>query len=590
MIRKLAAILLLTALLGDAWVVAQPVPRHSHVPSEVLVKFRGGAGGSALHSAVAARGHAVLGELRAPGWVRVRVPQGQPLAQALAAYASDPAVEQAQPNYIYRARRVPNDARFAELWAFRNVGQAVEGISGSPGADMNMVRAWNHVTDCRSAVVAVVDTGVNYRHQDLAPNMWNGGSAFPLHGWDFIDDDNDPMDHEGHGTHVAGTLGAAGDNGLGVTGVCWQAAIMAVRVLDATGFGTSASVSQGVNFAVANGAKVINMSLGGGGPDQLLGDAIRNAEARDVVVVAAAGNDGIDVDLFGGDYPCSFSNANVLCVAALNQNYSLAGFSNFGGTSVDVGAPGDNILSVQALGRSTIRDTFNTGGSLDWTVSGGGWAYRALSLRNTPIDVLANPADFPSGQYADNADQRAYKAFNLSGGVSAVARFEIQHALQSGDVLNVAYRRNGGDPFAGGASLDQFTGTSFGVDGPFFYDVSPCIAASCSFGFQLRTDAAGTAQGVGIASFAIDVLTPTNSSYVVASGTSMSTPQVAGLAALLRSRNPAYRASDTVNAIRDAGRAVPSLRARTTTGRGVDAMASLAYINAPSGLAFAVAR
>lgn len=583
--RKLAAVLLLAALLGDTWVVAQPVPRRSHVPGEVLVKFRSGSAGSALHSAVAARGHAVLGELRAPGWVRVRVAQDQPLAQALAAYASDPAVEQAQPNYIYRARRLPNDARFAELWAYRNVGQAVDGISGSPGADMNMVRAWDHVTDCRSAVVAVVDSGVNYRHEDLAPNMWNGGSAFPLHGWDFIDDDNDPMDHEGHGTHVAGTIGAAGNNGAGVTGVCWQASIMAVRVLDATGFGTSASVTQGVNFAVANGAKVINMSLGGGGPDQLLSEAIRNAEARDVVVVAAAGNDGINVDLFGGDYPCSFTNANVLCVAALNQNYSLAGFSNFGGTSVDVAAPGDNILSVQALARSTIRDTFNSGGSLDWTTSGGGWAYRPLS-----VDVLANPATFPSGEYANNADQRAHKAFNLTGGVSAVARFEIQHAIHPGDVLNFAYRRNGGDPFAGGVELDQFTGTSFGVDGPFFYDISACIAVSCSLGFQLRTDGAVSAQGVGISSFAIDVFAPTSSGYVVASGTSMAAPQVAGLAALLRSRNPGYRASDTVNAIRNAGRTVAGLRGRTTTGRGVDAMASLAYINAPSGLAFGLAR
>jgi thermitase len=589
-IAATVSLALLAMLVGDVSVIAQGAIRTSHVADEVLVKFKSPPSSSALHSAVTTRGHAVVAELGARGWVRVRVSPGQSVPQALAAYQNEPAVEHAQPNFIYRARRAPNDARYSQLWAFRNTGQTVNGTAGTPGADMNIERAWDHVTDCRSVVVAVVDSGVNYHHEDLAPNMWNGGPAVPLHGWDFIDNDNDPLDLEGHGTHVAGIIGAAGNNSAGVTGVCWQATLMAVRVLDALGFGTSATVTQGVDFAVRHGARVINMSLGGGSFDRLLGDSILNAALHDVVVVTAAGNDGLDVDASGGDYPCSFANPNIVCVAAMDQHYALASFSNFGATSVDVGAPGRNILSVQALERSTISDDFNTGGNLDWTTSGGGWAYRRLSLSGTPIDVLANPVSFPSGNYADNADQRAHKSFNLGGGVAATASFIIQHQLQAGDALNVGYRAGGADPFAGGVALDQFGGSSFGAEGPYSYDISACARTTCSFGFQVRTDASFTGQGVGIASFTIDLFTPSNSAYLFASGTSMSTPQVAGLAALLRARHPGYRADDTVNAIRNAGRSVASLSGRTTTGRAVDAISSLAYINAPTGLQFAVAK
>lgn len=582
-----AFLAMLAMLVGDVSVIAQGAIRASHVADEVLVKFKSRPSTSALHSAVTMRGHALVAELGAPGWVRVRVAPGQSVPQALAAYQNDPSVEHAQPNFIYRARARPNDARYGELWAFRNTGQTVSGSAGTPGADMNIERAWDHVTDCRSVVVAVVDSGINYRHEDLAANMWNGGTAFPLHGWDFIDDDNDPLDLDGHGTHVAGIIGAAGNNSTGVTGVCWQATLMAVRVLDVTGSGTSATVTQGVDFAVSHGARVINMSLGGGSFDALLSESIRNAEANDVVVVAAAGNDGVDVDALGGDYPCSFVHPNIVCVAMVDQNYALDSFSNFGATSVDVGAPGRNILSVRST--SAVLDDFNSNGQLDW-MNSGGWGYRPLLLGSEVVDVLVNPMSFPSGAYSNNANQRVHKAFNfnVSGAIDAFASFTVQHALEPGDVLNVAYRQNGGDPFAGGVALAQFTGTSEGVTGPFVYRLAGCAGGACSIGFQLATNSSGTAQGIGIAEFTVHTLT--SNAYLVSSGTSMSTPQVAGLAALLRARHPAYSADDTVNAIRNAGRSVASLSGRTTTGRAIDAMSSLAYINAPTGLQFAVAR
>ena len=334
-----------------------------YVPGEVLVKFKPTASTQARMAAMAARGHSVVVNLNQPGWAQVKVRAGQTMETALAAYRNDANVEYVQPNYIYRAAAAPNDAEYGQLWAFRNTGQPVGSppVSGTAGDDMNIEPAWDRITDCSSVVVAVLDSGVNYNHQDLAANMWNGGPNFPNHGHDFVDNDNDPTDPGGHGTHVAGTIGAVGNNGTGTTGVCQRASIMAVRVLDATGNVTTATALQGISFAITNGARVINMSfVGGGSFDPLFSDAITNAQNSDVVVVVVAGNGSNDNDAAGGArYPCNFTQPNLVCVTALDQDYALANFSNWGASSVDVGAPGTNILSTWA-GAGSNNTSYNT--------------------------------------------------------------------------------------------------------------------------------------------------------------------------------------------------------------------------------------
>ncbi len=584
------------------------LPRGSYVPGEVLVKFKAGVTSQMRTESVAAMDNALRADL-GNGLARVRLMPGQSVSQWVSAYRNDPNVEYAQPNFIYRTTAVPNDPQFANLWAFNNSGQTVNSViqgegsiyskdnPGISGDDMDIEPAWNHITDCSSVVVAVIDSGINYNQQDLAANMWNGsgvtynGSTLVNHGYNFVDGNNNPMDLVGHGTHVAGIIGAVGNNGTGTTGVCWKANIMAVRVMDATGSGTTFNIIQGIDFAIANGAKVINMSLGGGGGfDQAFSDAITSAQNSDVVVVVAAGNSSLDNDASGNAvYPCDFTQPNLICVAALDQSFALADFSDWGPTSVDVGAPGTNILSTYAGSNTTIADSFSSG----WTktaTSGTGWT--AGSIGNPATSVLIDPSSWPSGTYALHTDDRAYKAFNIGAGNVAVLNASLYANVTSDGTFSLADSISGGDPFAPAspAYLLQPTYTDSTPTAPSassYYpvsaDISNCINVTCTIGIRLTTGSTAD-YGVALYGFNIQVLALNNTSYNTLNGTSMATPEVTGLAAMLRAFNPKDNYTDIVNAIKYGGRAAASLAGKTTTGNAIDVMKSLAFINAPTGL------
>jgi subtilisin family serine protease len=604
-VAALLALSLLPAGPTPALPISRAVPGGADaVPGEVLVKYKPGASPDRRRASLAAAGHQLLGDLDGAGWVHARVAPGQSVAEALAAWQRDPAVELAQPNYVYRALRVPNDSKYGLLWGWRNSGQAVTTAAsqppgspvwgtnnpGVPGSDMNLEKAWDRITDCSSVVVAVIDSGVNYTHQDLAANMWDGGATYPLHGRSFVAPiGNDPMDLNGHGTHVAGTIGAVGNNGLGTVGVCWKARIMAVRVLDFEGSGTTATVIQGINFAVANGARVINMSLGGGGiPDPALGNAISAAQAADVVVVVAAGNDGTD-NVVTPVYPCNFPQPNLVCVAALDQAYALAAFSNWGFGVVDLGAPGTNVVSTfpgpvqgDPLASGWSRST--TGGA------GDGWSYPA-SIRLTTgevIPVLKDPPTFGTGTYASNLDDRIWKSFAVTGASTAVLRAEVVFDLGSNDVLRVASSPAAADPFGAGGTVGYAASSEANAYPQFTsiaVDVSSCLGATCTVGFQLRSDPLTQAnRGLLVAGVTLSAIEPSATATSVENGTSMAAPAVAGLAAMLRAYNPAFTFADVVGALKGGARPVAALAGKTTTGGAADAMRSLAFVNPPTGL------
>lgn len=345
----------------DARDASQPVGAIAAVPGELLVRFEPGLDAS-TRSAVLARAQATL-ERRLPveGLALVRLAAGDSVTAARARFEREGSVLYAEPNLYRRAARVPNDPYFDRLWGLHNTGQSVAGTTGTPDADIDAPEAWEITTGGPAAAVAVVDSGVELLHPDLAPNIWTNsdesgagresnavdddrnGYVDDYRGWDWVDADKDPGDANGHGTHVAGTVGARGDNGVGVTGVNWVGNLMALRVLDEDGGGAVSDLIQAYAYAAREGARIVNASLGSLGFSQAEHDTIESFPG--VLFVTAAGNTGTNNDL-APEYPCSYSLENVLCVAASDQNDALATFSNYGSSSVDLAAPGRRIFSA----------------------------------------------------------------------------------------------------------------------------------------------------------------------------------------------------------------------------------------------------
>lgn len=280
--------------------------------------------------------------------------------EAMALLAKHPAIEFVEPNWIVHTTQIPNDPDFGLLWGLHNTGQS----GGVAGADISAAAAWDLTTGSHDIVVGVVDTGVDYTHPDLAANMWvnpgeiagnnvdDDGNGFvdDVHGMNAITGSGDPMDDNAHGTHVSGTIGGAGNDGVGVAGVNWNVSIMGLKFLSGSGSGTTADAIEAINYAVAMknagvNIRVLNNSWGGGGFSQALEDAITAAYAADILFVAAAGNSSSNNDQFP-HYPSSYEVPNVLAVAATTRTDSLSSFSSFGLTSVDLGAPGSDIYST----------------------------------------------------------------------------------------------------------------------------------------------------------------------------------------------------------------------------------------------------
>ena len=539
-----------------------------------------------------------IADINKNGLVQVKLLTNQTVENAIKKFESNPDVEYAQPNYIYKILTAPDDPNYAQDWGLSNTGQTIispggpdspvaTNNPGTSGSDMGMELAWDHITDCSSVVVAVIDTGANYNHNDLAANMWDGGNPYPHHGYNFYDDTDDPMDLHGHGTHVSGTIGAVGNNTTGTTGVCWQVKIMALRVTDIKGSASTATMAEAIDFAVANGADVINISMGSTGAfDATFNTAIDGAQTGDVVIVAAAGNATNDNDT-SPTYPCSFTQSNVICVAALDQAYDLASFSNYGLTSVDVGAPGVNIVSEWPGTHTTITDPLTAGWNMT-TTTASGWGYESLNLFGSVEDFLVNPPlyDYSTQNYADNTDDRAWQSFDTSAGDVALLDFYIMYDFETtNDEIRLYANNVAGDPIATGTLVDSGSGTTSATRIEPYYDISAYIGVNTTIGFNVFTNGSVTDYGTNISYFTIKTLAYNNTTYNVIEGTSMASPHVAGVAAMLKAYNPNFTYQEIVNSILLGGVAAPSLSGVTSTGKSVNAMSSLAYINAPTGVA-----
>ena len=336
-------------------------------------------------------------------------------------------VRYAEPDYLTHEAAAPNDASFGLQWPLENTGQTVNGVAGIPRDDEDAVPAWDVTTGDPSTVVGIVDSGVDYLHPDLASNIWSnpggvGGCPAGTHGYNAISGSCDPMDDDtkygGHGTHIAGIIGAVGNNGIGVTGVNWRTTILPVKFLNAAGSGSTSQLIAALEWLIAAkhagvNVRVINDSHSQPA-SQALADEIDRLGANDILFVTPAGNWGDNNDDPAvRRYPCGYGNANLICVAASTQKDTLPDWSNYGANTVDLAAPGANVYSTLRGGTyGYIKGTSMSSAE----VSGAA----ALILASTDLSTPALKAAI-----LDNVDPVA----SLSGKVRTGGRLDICQAM-----------------------------------------------------------------------------------------------------------------------------------------------------------------
>ena len=426
-----------------------PVTKRKYVTNHVIVRFKpqNNNGPSIsndkirlVHAKVGAKVMKDFSPKGVSGLQVVQLANGKDVQSAIKEYQSDPNVLYAEPDYVIsispdqtgpivddtnpqKILSIPNDEFFSDQWSFNNTGQ----LGGPPGADIDAPGAWGISTGSDRVIVAVIDTGVLYTHSDLSSNIWKNTGEIPgngidddhngyvddIRGWNFVNNSSDPIDDNSHGTHVSGTIGAVGNNTIGVAGVNWQVKIMPLKAFGYMGDAETSDIIKSIEYANANGASVISNSWGDVRFSQGLKDAI---DASPAVVVCAAGNSP-ELPEPNNDivpvYPASYDSVNIISVAATDAIDQLASFSHYGQMSVDLGAPGTNILSTYSDGYYG----YNMGTSMATPhVSGVAALVKAVNphLTNVQIkDIILNNIDYNSslsGKVNTSGRLNAYKA------------------------------------------------------------------------------------------------------------------------------------------------------------------------------------
>lgn len=581
---------------------------------EILVKFKEG-----VSPRIKAHTHLQLGTSPIRSFPKLGVqhlslPSTMSVEEALRLYRQNPNVEYAEPNYIiYSCQLFPNDPPFDPddpdygiLWGLHNFGQTVGIKSGLPGADINTPEAWEISTGGEEVVIAVIDSGVAYSHPDLASNMWtnpgedpwsdpndptagNGidddgnGKVDDWRGWDFVDGNNDPMDYNGHGTHVAGTIAAMGNNGDGITGVMWRARMMPLRFLNADGMGWVSDAIYAIEYAVENGARAINASWGTTSFSQSLLSAIQLCRDEGVLVVAAAGNSAANIDI-SPFYPASYNLPNIISVAATDQRDNLAPFSNWGPSTVDVTAPGVTIYSTRPPSRRSIGGSFPDNiesGPGEWTTEGTSQWTIVDREYQSPTHCWT---DSPLGDYNNNTDSwLILPRIDLSRKWQSRLTFYLRMETEAyRDFLYIEASTDGVNwTNISGAGYTGSRSGSFTTDIS-AYDGRPTVYIR----FRLVTDSQNTADGVYIDD--ADIVSVSHiydgDEFQFLQGTSMAAPHVVGVAGLILAQYPTLSLEDLRWRILNGTDVLEDLMGKVATGGRINANNSLRLPMTPSDL------
>jgi subtilisin family serine protease len=595
-----------------------------YAKGEVLVKFKKGFDLAAVSNFAQAQSlkvkkrFKVLSQAKGQEYALLSSPEGVDSLILANTMKESPQVEFASPNYRRELCATPNDTNFSSLWGMHNTGQT----GGTADADIDAPEAWNVSTGSTNVIVAVIDTGFDYTHPDLAANAWINPGEIPGNNRDddgngYIDDvygidtagtsgttpDVDPMDGYGHGTHCAGTIGAVGNNSLGVAGVNWNVRIMGLKFMDDAGEnGYDAFAIECMEYAVwerqyhGQNIVAINASWGstGGTDSGVLRDAIEVVIDAGIVFCAAAGNGGTDGVGDNNDttphYPSSYTLAGLIAVAATDHNDALGSFSNYGAVSVDLGAPGVSIVSTlppyytPRSGDIFFDNVENGAGS--WThgaISGTDhWAITTNqeAFANASFPVPSPPnfwSDYPGANYPNNSNTwLAYNAnINLSGyaGQEIYFGFGAAWYILASDHGYVEFSSNGGSTWT---IVVDFTNAGYYWSSYYLLIPESYKTTQFRMRFRLTSNASGNQYGWLIDNVGIGY---ENTYYEAWDGTSMACPHVAGAVGLMASVFPNETVAQRKKRILDNGDAKAALSGRSVTGRRLNLYNS---ITAPS--------
>jgi subtilisin family serine protease len=453
--RGSLATLLAAACFGGATANAQQLrATDEYAPDQVIIRISQATFEelSFVEHMVGATGHKRL--FKQDIWL-LELPEGSDVPGTAKVLSELPLVQYAVPNMIVHAVGTPNDPSFSAQWGFNQANDA----------DIDAPEAWDLQTDASSVVVAVIDTGSQWNHPDLSDNIWTNPGEIPgngidddgngyiddVHGYDWVNGDGNPMDDHGHGTHTAGTIGAVTNNSVGVAGVCWKARIMPLKFLNSGGGGNISDAVLAVEYAMNNGANLSSNSWGcycDANSMQPLSDAIQEGwDTKGMIFVAAAGNSADDNDT-NPFYPASIGLPYVFAVAATDAGDNLAGFSNYGRTSVDIGAPGDGVYSTW-LGSSY---TYLSGTSMACPHVAGAMA---LASAHCPDSDLLRI----KGKIMASAD----KIPSLQGKVLSNGRLNLHNALLACP-CGVRFKKFGSGLAGTGGFVPDLSGVDGGCD------------------------------------------------------------------------------------------------------------------------------
>ncbi len=521
---------------------------RSYVTGEVVVRFRPNADPLSRKEALSAESATRVKPLVLPGLQLVHVDGS--VQHAVTSFRSNPAVAYAEPNYLYHADAVPNDPRYPQLWGL---------------AKISAPAAWNINTGSTAVTVGIVDTGISADHLDLSANV--------VPGHDFVQGDSDPRDFNGHGTHVAGTIGARGNNGRGLTGVNWQVGLMPVRVLDGSGSGSNANVTAGLAYACTHGASIVNASLGGTSYSTAMRDAI--ASCPNTLFVVAAGNDGLSDDNFP-HYPCNYGAApdnlaNVICVAATDSHDTLAGFSNYG-QSVDLAAPGVGIQSTWPAYDTLANEGFESLASWATNQTAG----LPFGQSATHATGLYSAADSPAGAYQPGSDTWLFRSTpmaSLAGRIGCRLFYNLRLDTQLNHDYFQVFGSSDGSNFSG----SNWSGSTGGAFIGLTTDVSAYDGAATFYpALRLIANSDGTVGDGGyVDDLSLGCLRASSEDYSTISGTSMASPHVAGVAALVKAAHPSFTVARLKSWVLGGVDSLGSLHDKVATGGRLNACKSL---------------